>query len=210
MTEAKRLSVLTRLGARAMRTMTRVAMGYDPVFLDRLLDLLGPREVGAWGREVNDTVAALETHCGAATTQHVIAFSAFFNGCPFCSVGHTYAGNLELFRATGRLFPIDERDVLKLQRLDDDQLLRTLATKLGADDQETFERIVQMYELKTNLRTARTEVDDLMLRAVAAWDIITECTIVLEDVDPATVDPLTEIAKDKTLQDRYQQARGRG
>ncbi len=210
MTEAKRLSVLTRLGARAMRAMNRVAMGYDPVFLDRLLDLLGPREVGAWGREVNETVAALETHCGTAPTQFVIAFSAFFNGCPFCSVGHVYAGNLEVFKASGALFPIDERDVLKLQRLDDDQLLRTLATTLGDAYHHTFEHIVQMYELKTNLRPARTELDALMLRAVAAWDIITECTVLLEDVDPATVDPLTEIAKDKALRARYQRARGRG
>lgn len=209
MSHPPQVPALTRLGASAMRLMNRITQGYDPVFLSQLLHQLGPGELMRWGEEVTAIVEALEAELDPACAQHVIAFAALLNGCRVCSVGHMYAGNLELFDATGRLFPVDERDVFSLQQLEDDELLWELSASLKDGYVDTFERIAQLYELKTDVRSARTALDHLLLRAVAAWDILADSTVLCTVEDPANIDPLTPIAKNKSLRRRYAVARGR-
>lgn len=192
-----------------MRMMHRITQGYDPVFLSQLLHQLGPRELMRWGAEVTEIVDAIECELDPASTQHSIAFAALFNGCRVCSVGHMYAGNLELFDATARLFPVDERDVYDLQDLEDDELLWELSQRLRDDYPETFERVASLYELKTDVRSPRTTLDHLLLRMAAAWDILADSTVLCAVDDPAGIDPLTPIAKDNALRHRYAVARGR-
>ena len=74
---------------------------------------------------------------------------------------------------------------------------------------DTFERIAQLYELKTDVRSPRTALDHLLLRAVAAWDILADSTVLCTVDDPAEIDPLTPIAKNRPLRQRYATARGR-
>ena len=51
--------------------------------------------------------------------------------------------------------------------------------------------------------------DVVIAGAIAAWDLLTECSILSDIEDPAEIDPLTSIAKRKDLIARYQAARGR-
>lgn len=192
-----------------MRKMVRLTQGYDPVFLAELLHQLGPKEFSRWGEEVTAIVEELEETLGVPTAQFVIAFNALFNGCRVCSVGHLYSGNLEVFARTGQLFPIDEREAYRLQSLDDDAVFAELSQRLEDGYPETFEHIARMYELKTDVRKPRTPLDHLMLRVAAAWEVLAESTVLCDVDDPATVDPLTPIAKDKALRRRYDAARGR-
>lgn len=210
MAEVPRGSLIQRLGARAMRTMSKVINGYDPVFVDEMLNILGTAGVRIWGERLTAVSIALDERFGHAKAQHIISFSAMLNGCPFCSIGHMYSANLQVFADSGLLFPVDEREVLKLQELGDEELLDVLEKRLaGGPHEETLALFKRVYALKFGGAEPETADDELFIAAIGAWDLLTECTILSEGIDPAKVDPLSEVAKDKGLRKRYQAARGR-
>ena len=203
----RKSSLLQRLGTGLARSVTRILHGYDIAFLDDMVSTLGIAGMREWGQRLDAVRTRAEQELGPAKGQHAIAFVALLNGCPFCSVSHLYAGNLALFSDSGILFPIDERDVPRIQRLQDPDLLRQLAADLEGHP-ETLAMFRRLYALKFNTAVGAEEPTDDLLRAVILlWDVVVECTILQDDVDPERIDPISALAKDSELRRRYREAR---
>ncbi len=211
MAEVRRANIVRRLGAKAMRSMSKVLLGYDPVFIEEMLNMMGSSGVRVWGERLQDTMNQLDERFGHHEAQHIVSFAAMLNGCPFCSIGHMYAGNLYLFAEDeNSLYPIDERDVLSLQELPDEQLMAEFTKRLqGTPFAPTLAHYERLYALKFGGAQAESREDELFLAAIGVWDLLTECTILSEGIEPANIDPLAEIAKDRRLIERYHAARGR-
>ena len=193
-----------------MRKMNKIVDGYDPVFVADMLDLLGVKGVGAWGTKLQAVAEELDETFGPFEGQLVISFAAMFNGCRVCSVGHMYVANLHHFEETGELFVIDEREVYELQVLSDEELLAVAADRMAAPQYERARKLIaRLHALKYGGEAIVNPEDELLAGAIAAWDLLTECSILSDIEDPAQIDPLTSIAKRKDLIERYQAARGR-
>ena len=211
MTKESRSSLLQRLGVQAMRRMSKLTQGYDPIFLGEMVELLGVRGVAAWGEKLQAIAEIADERYGFFEAQLLVSFSAMFNGCRICSVGHMFGANLDHFDRTGELFPIDELEVYDLQALSDEAVLTTVDERLSdARYDEVRARIHRMFALKYGAAAAENDDDEVLLGLIAVWELLSECTIVTSVSDPAEIDPLTPIGKRKELIARYRQARGRG
>lgn len=202
----RKSSLLQRLGTRLARGATKILHGYDVAFLDDMVSTLGLAGMREWGERLEQVSARAEQELGPVRGQHAIAFVALLTGCPFCSVSHLYAGNLVLFAETGAVFPIDERDVRRIQRLQDPDLLRQMADDLAAYP-ETLAMFHRLYALKFNRATGVESEDDVLRAVISLWDVVVECTILQDDLEPAEIDPIHPLAKDAELRRRYREAR---
>lgn len=202
----KKSSLLQRLGTRTARGATKLLKGYDVAFLDDMVSTLGLAGAREWVGELERISARAEQELGPVHGQHAIGFVALLNGCPFCSISHLYAGNLVLFANSQAVFPIDERDVRKIQRLQDVELLRQLETDLEAYP-ETLAMFRRIYALKFNTASDVGPDDDVLRAIISLWDVVVECTILQDHLDPELIDPIHPLAKDADLRRRYRQAR---
>src|SRR5262249_35192900 len=145
---------------------------------------------------------------GERDAQVVFSLSAMWYGCRFCSVGHMLAANLVHLRDTGLLFPIDEADVLVLRQQTDAEMRAWLAERLSAAELVVLQRRLERLSALSDGAKPVSAEDDAIAAALALWAVITECSVLFE-LPVERIPPLSAIAKDKALLDRYRKMRGR-
>ncbi len=193
--------------SRINRFLSVVFLGYDPVFAEEMTRTMGFRNANKWGRLLMSSLENLETRYGEFTAQVLVATSAMWNGCQFCSVGHMLAGNMTYFLETGELFPIDEQKIGELQLLDDDDLIAEIDRLLAdAKFDEVRGLIHRLYDLKFGVAKPETKDDELLMAVIATWDVINECSIMTE-LSPDKVGPLSRMGRRPGLRTRYRAAR---
>jgi len=180
------LSLKERMVSRVGGFFTRVTQGYWLAFLEELIRTFGVEGLEQIGEQNEEILGDLTQRWNAETAQIVVGMGALWNGCGYCGVGHIYAANLLYFRRTGELLPLDEREVPRLQRWTDNQVLEALDSRFTGPLEPTGALVRRQYALKFGGDAARDEADALLLRACAAWDIVNECSIVvqLDEVPP--------------------------
>jgi hypothetical protein len=193
--------------ARLSEVISLWQRGYAVPFGEEMINTLGFRGVAQAGKDLEASSQTVMRLFGDRDGQLLIGMAALWNGCTFCSVGHVHAANLYHLRDHGELFPLDEREVLPLQRLRDVEVMRRLREKFAAPAfARTLALLVRQQELKTGTAADTTPDDEGLRLALAAWDWLNECTITTEVVD---VPPLCNLARDRQLRARYQAARAR-
>ena len=185
---------------------TRFAFGYvNNAFSSEMVRTYGIGGFFRWAGAATKAIALLESRFGAMEAQLLVGTAALLNGCTWCGQGHVLAANIIHHKATGALFPIDDREVNALQRMPDPELLAHLATLL-VDHPKVLAHIQRQYELKS-LRGQESGPDDAALSAsIAVWDWATECSIIL-DMAVGTVPPTSAIGKDTAAVAAYHEAR---
>ena len=204
---SRELTLGQRAFARVMDAVCIRFMGHPLPFLREVL-----RTHGLAGyRTITGTIQRVLTECsqryGVVEANVLVAVGAMWNGCRFCSRSHLWVANLYYLRDTGKLFPLDDAEVPRLQRLSDEEVLSYLKTRLTEGGFADLARLVErQFHLKIGDYTGTTDDDPYLQAAIAAWDWMVECTIV---VDEDQVFPADAIARDRALCARYLQARGR-
>ena len=193
-----------RLMSAAMSKAIELMQGYEPAFLEELLRTHGVRTFNRWAQVMGQVLDDLDARYGHADAQLIVAFAAFWRGCQYCSRGHLLAGNLARFRDEGELFPLHLDQVLELQRLDDDAILARVR-ELLAEHPRSRELLERQYQLLIGAEGEPRDDDPWLRASLATWDWLTDCSIMLaDDVD---VPPLSPIAKERDLLQRYRAAR---
>lgn len=206
----KELSLGERLGATAILWVSRITFGYWPAFTQELVRTYGMDGVKQWGEAVEGALEGLNSRFGEEAAQLLIGLAAVWNACSYCTIGHLYALNVLYFRRTGRLFPIDEREVPGWYVLTDEALIDRVARRL---DDEEHAHLLPLVRRQFQLRTAGPEVaesedDQAIVRANAAWDLVNECTIMIVAEDIPPLHP--GAARARGVQKAYALKRGRG
>ncbi len=204
------LSLGERVGATAILWISRITFGYFPAFTRELVHTYGLQGVKQWGEAVEGAVGALTERFGDETAQLLIALAAVWNACSYCTIGHLYALNVLYFRRTGRLFPIDEREVPRWYTVSDEALIERIVERLQTDE---FEHLIPLVRRQFEIRTAGPEIaesddDRAIVRANAAWDLVNECTIMIDTDDIPPLHP--GAARARGVQKAYGVKRGRG
>lgn len=203
----KPLTVGQRLSAEVFKTVTKLLVGYTPDFFDELIATMGVAGFMKWSGHLDKVMKDLDAQWGHAVGQVLVGAAAMWNGCQYCGVGHTFAGNLAWFREHGSLLPFSERDVPRLQRMTDDDARQELRRMFAEPQYQRLSGLLErLYALKYEDVQPATAQDELLQRTIAAWDLVNECSI-LSAIEPNEVEPLSPISKDKTLIARYLAAR---
>lgn len=162
-----------------------------------------------FGKTIGDTIAFLAEKYGEPEAHHLVGFAGMMNGCRWCGVGHTLTANLLIFQEAEALFPIDERELPELQKLEDDAILKVFQDRLEATP---WAPVLPLIERITQLRDGdkRTDSDDDVYLGLALdlWDWTNECTIETGfDIEAKDVPTLALLNKNRALYERYRSAR---
>lgn len=191
----------------AIRQFTQLAMGYDPDFLSEMVRVLGVRGFFKWSASIDQMMKEATAQFGAAEAQWLIGTAAMWNGCRYCSVGHTLAGNVLHFGETGKLYPLDEVEIHDMQELRDGEILEEFRKRLSGEYDVIMGLIERLYGLKYGDLTPQDEADRMLLGLIACWDLINECSIIADQEDPHTAQPLAPVAKKRDWVAGYRAAR---
>ncbi len=196
-----------RLIVRTMNQLSWRSGGYVIPFLEEMLHTYSALETFRILRDCFRISEALIGRYGPRDANLLIGFAATWNGCRFCSRSHVWVANLYHLRHTDQLFPLDDADVHGLQQLPDSDLLQRVQQILAGPDYERLRQLLtRQYQLKRGEAEGHSEDDPYLRAAIAAWDWMVECTIVVSDTGDAPADP---ISSDRALVQRYLALRGR-
>ncbi len=189
-----------------------VAMGVgskNPLMKEVVLTF-GVREYLKRVQMMYEVLKLLEKRWGTLEAQIIIAFAGLWSGCRWCSVGHVYAANLELFKRDGVLLPIDEREVPDLQLSTDEEVIALVEDRFTDPRWDTIRDVLhQQYILRSGQVEEANRDDQLLQMANYMWEWFNECSITVMDMDPAAIPPQSFIGKDHALIKRYHEARQR-
>ncbi len=162
-----------------------------------------------FGKIIGDVIATLGERYGEAHAQHIVGFAGLMNGCGFCGVGHNLTANVLLYQEDESIFPIDEQEVPRLQRLSDDDLMAEFEGRLENTKYASVLTLLQrMYALRNETADGTTEDDTYLLLALDMWLVNNECTISIGlDIEPEQVPIFAKFSRDSELYARYREAR---
>ncbi len=197
-----------RLALRAIDLISTLYLGYKPPVNEEAFRTLGVRGYAKWSGATGRTMKVLAQGLGEAESQFVIGFSGLWLGCGYCGAGHIHAGNLIVYRDRGVLTPLDDATLRELYDTPDDEASARLQALLCApEDARLLALVTRLYELRGGAEPT-TQEDEYLALALACWDWVTECTIVVGlEIPFESVPPLTPLAKNRELLRRYSAAR---
>lgn len=165
-----------------------------------------------FGKMIGDVLNTLNARYGEPVAQHIVGFAGLLNGCGFCGVGHNLTANVLLFKERGAIFPIDEQDVPRLQKMTDTDIIEELRTRLADTEfQSELDLFERMYALRNNTTEGKNEDDEYLRLALDMWLVNNECTIEIGlDMAAEEVPMFAKFSKDSDLYARYREARAAG
>lgn len=186
-----------------VRQASELTRGYAIAFDEELVRQHGIMGFMKWGRSTEAALESLFDAFGDRHTHLLAAFASMWNGCDYCTFGHLLALNLYVYRDTGTFFPIDEAETGSLLRMRDGEVLAELEKRLTAQYPEMVRLVKRQHELRHTDGAARGDEDRLILRSVALYEWINECSITVDAPAP----PLGRIAMNQDVRRRYAEAR---
>lgn len=205
-----KLSVSQRLFLVAYNRMFATFLGWrQDAINEEYVRTYGVSGLLKFGKMIGDVIATLSERYGEAHAQHLVGFAGLLNGCGFCGVGHNLTANVLLYQEGGSLFPIDEQDIPRLQRLEDSMLMAEFEAKLGETEfRHVLELLQRMHSLRNGRAESETEDDTFLLLALDMWLVNNECTISIGlDIEPEQVPIFAKFSRDSELYSRYREAR---
>lgn len=197
-----------RLLGALMDAYTQAQMGYALPFAAELFDTYGVVGFSQWASKTADARDRAVERWGSTTSDMLVAITAAWNGCRWCSRGHLRAANLAFLRDTDALYALDEAHMEGWQHLRDGELVEQLSRRLiDADLQADAEVLRRLFELRAGAQAANDD-DQILLTLVAAWDLLSECSV-LVDVGDQVPALDTDLARDDDLNARYEALRRR-
>ncbi len=143
---------------------------------------------------------------GAVRTHFVSTVFSTVQGCAYCTYGHAYAMQLHYFKQTGKLFPLDESELIELHGLPEENIVKRLGTALteaGLPDE--VEILNKISTLREHLPTGQlSQDDDYLLHLKSMFSVLNSCGIKRQVAPDEAHDPIN---RDEQLRERYAVAR---
>jgi len=143
---------------------------------------------------------------GPVRTHLVSTVLSTLRGCKYCTYGHAYALQLQYFKQTNKLFPLDESALIELHALPEEDVFRRIAAALseaGLDSE--MELLDRIGPLRDKVSTAQqNQNDEYLLHLMSMFSVLNACGIKRQVVPDEAHDPIN---KDKPLRERYAVAR---
>jgi hypothetical protein len=142
---------------------------------------------------------------GPLRTHLVCIEASLANGCAYCTHAHAYAFELTYFHERGKLFPLDEHEIVQLRNSSDDERHAALNAALEkAELPEEIAVLARVWRMKIGDGTATTDDEKRMKHLLEMFDVLNYCAI---DSRTRLDEAHDEINKDEALKLRYAEAR---
>jgi hypothetical protein len=127
-------SLSKRAATGVLRGLTGALWGDAPFLIEEIVDHLGAAAALRWFMANLPTYESTMKKWGPMRTHLLCVEASLLNGCSYCMHAHAYAFQLHYFKETGKLFSLDEHQVIALRDRPDDELKATLQGALRASE----------------------------------------------------------------------------
>lgn len=149
---------------------------------------------------------------GPVRTHLISTTLSTLQGCAYCTYGHAYALQLQYYKQTDRLFPLDEQTLFELHKVAEKDVFKQLSTALAeAGLQSEIQWLEKLASLRSmsprQQQTAATENPDIndLLHLLNMFAVLNYCGIKHQVVPDEAHDPIN---RDTALRARYAERRG--
>ena len=188
-----------------------VAFGWrQDAFNESIVRNTGIGGLMRFGKTISEVVGRLADRYGEPTAQLIVGFAGLWNGCRFCGIGHNLTANILFHRDEDVLFPIDETEIMGLQKRTDDEIMQFVKDRLAGTRFETQLRILErMDALRRGTPTGETDDDLFLSAALEMWLWANECSIEFGlDLPEDQVPIFGRLTRRSAAYRRYREARG--
>ncbi len=164
---------------------------YNAKIISAIWRVHGFREGKAFLDQLGGIFRNMGARYGPQLGSLVLCVAGSFHGCRFCGVSHLYAANVDYFHTTGKLFPLDEFEIIDLHKLPFDDFRQLILQRLAGPEFVEERRVIERIFALRMGEAAETEEDRVLNGVLDAWNALGECTIEFGyDANPAEIPPL--------------------
>ncbi len=197
-------SLPQRMAVGILRGLTTKIWGAPPFLLPQIVEHLGPFGALSWFAKNLPEYEAILKDWGPLRTHLLCVEASLLNGCSYCVHAHAYAFQLHYFRDKGRLFPLDEHQLIALRDGSDAELRDAVKAALVAgqmpEEEALFDRL---WRLKLEGEPA-DDTDRRIGHLLKMFEMLNFCGINSRTPFDHAHDPIN---KDAELKLRYAEAR---
>lgn len=139
---------------------------------------------------------------GPIRTHIVSTALSTLQGCEYCIHGHAYALQLQYFKQTNTLFPLDESALAELHALPDKEILKHFSDALiEVDLAGEIDLLNKINVLREQAPSGpQSQEDEYLLHLMDMFSMLNSCGIKYQVVPDGAHDPIN---KDKQLREHY-------
>lgn len=179
--------------------------GFKPNLMRHFVAQHGPVGAVSWFASNMPKYERILKRWGPIRTHLVATAISATNGCPYCTHGHAIAFQLHYFRDHGRLFPIDEHQMVALGSQPTDEVFAAFANALmTADLDSELPTLRRTHALIEDRNDADGETDAALLHLIDMFAALNACGIASNAEIDQVHDPIN---RDLALIERYEAAR---
>ncbi len=197
-------SLSQRMAVGILRGLTTKIWGAPPLLLPQIVEHLGPFGALSWFAKNLPEYEAILKDWGPLRTHLLCVEASLLNGCSYCVHAHAYAFQLHYFRDKGRLFPLDEHELIALRDGSDAELRDAVKAALVAgqmpEEEALFDRL---WRLKLEGEPA-DDTDRRIGHLLKMFEMLNFCGINSRTPFDHAHDPIN---KDAEIKLRYAEAR---
>src|SRR5262245_46132689 len=194
-------SLLDRSATRLLEGLGRKLWGFSPRLMREIVGRLGGLGALGWFVAHMPRYERTLKVLGPLRTHLLCSGISLRNGCAYCTYGHAYAFELHYLRERGRLFPLDEHEIVALHRLEPARLAQRLTEALqsGALEEE-IPLLRRLLALSEGHDEGSEEHDRRLRHLLRMFAVLNTCAIESNVAPDEAHDPIN---KDRALRERY-------
>jgi hypothetical protein len=197
-------AVVDRVARTVLVSYARFGWGLSASIMPVIVETLGPFETVRWMLKHLPTYEKSLVALGPVRANLVCMSASLFNGCSYCVYAHARAFELAYFDRYGRLFALDEHDIISLMSLTDSEHIAELERALtDAGLQAEVAMLRRLYALKFD-GAGPTADDVYLVNAIQMYDVLNYCAV---SQQLGLDDAHDRINRDAALKARYADAR---
>jgi hypothetical protein len=198
-------SLTQRMAIGLLRGVTKTLWGAPPFLLPQIVEHLGAFGALSWFAKNLPEYEAILKDWGPIRTHLLCVEASLLNGCSYCTHAHAYAFELYYFREKGRLFALDEHELIALRDGTDAELCATLeAALIGGDLHDERPLLARILRLKLDQAKPADRTDERIGHLLKMFEMLNFCGIASQTPFDHAHDPIN---KDAALKLRYAEAR---
>lgn len=185
--------------------MGRKKWGLSAAIFPFIVRRLGPLGALRWASKNIPKYEVALAELGPVHGNLAFTLASLLNGCAYCVYAHGRAFQLHFFKETGRVFPLEENELVDMRALTDLEIGQRLEVALKqANMPQELGLLERLMELKFRGAQAKNKEDEHLLHAIQMYDVLNYCAISgeveIDDVHDA-------IYRDEETKARYAEAR---
>lgn len=197
---------MKRFAVFVLETIGRILWGFKPNLMRDIVETKGAKKGLSFILFNMPSFDKTVKQVGGQRANFIASVISILNGCPYCTYGHALGFQFHYFNNHGKLFPIDEYEMMELNKQEKAEVIELLAMHLKTANLETeYGDLHRVNELMKDKDLAHSKDDEVILKFIKIFDFLNFCAISQDTTLDYAHDPIN---KNKALVEKYYSVRG--